>query len=214
MDVLPPVARDEALCVCGPRAAVAPADGVPPVFLRLLLAGALEPVEYAELLVQYRAIYAALDRAAEAYAADDPLPRWLRAGIRAGLEDLEADLAVLLGARWSEAEVMPATCAYVDQAGAAAASVEGLVAHHLVRYGADRLGAGHIRLALGDAYGPLAGRLAFHGFRGFRGAAWSGGGEPAGWTHEQCERVAAEAALASACDRALLDALGDALARR
>lgn len=202
MDVLPPLAA------CDAR------NDVPPVFLRLLLAGALEPLEYAELLVQYREIYAALDRAAAAHAADDPLLCGLRAGIRAGLEDLEADLSLLLGPGWAadaDAEVMPATRAYSACASAAAASVEGLVAHHLVRYVADRLGAGQIQLTLGEAYGPLAARLAFHSVTD----PWSAGlSEPEFWTREQRDRVAAEAAVAGACDRALLDELGAALARR
>lgn len=200
-------------------------DEVPPVFLRLLLAGALEPFEYAELLVQYREIYAALDRAAAVHPADDPLLRRMRAGIRAGLEDLEADLAVLLGPGWADAghaclQVMPATRVYSACASAAAASIEGLVAHHSVRYVADRLGAGLIQLTLGEAYGPLAARLAFHavadpaGSAGLAVSACAGEAEPATWTSEQRERVAAEAAVAGACDRALLDELGAALARR
>ncbi|WP_169739883.1 biliverdin-producing heme oxygenase [Actinospica robiniae] len=197
-------------------------DDVPPVFLRLLLAGALEPREYAELLVQYREIYAALDRAAAAHAADDPRLLRLRAGIRAGLEDLEADLAVLLGPGWADPdaespEVMPATRAYSACASAAAASVEGLVAHHLVRHAADGLGAGLIHLTLGEAYGPLAGRLAFHTVADSAGSKKPGDAaiaDPSAWTREQRERVAAEAAVAGACDRALLDELGAALARR
>lgn len=185
--------------------------------------------------MQYREIYAALDRAAAAHAADDPLLCRLRAGIRAGLEDLEADLAVLLGPGRAEADagcppVMPATGAYSACASAAAASVEGLVAHHSVRYAADRLGAGLIQLTLGEAHGSLASRLVFHGAAN-PGSAHPGSAHPgsarsavepsaagdteqATWTREQRERVAAEAAVARACDRALLDELGAALARR
>ncbi len=218
MDVLSPAPRAEALCVCVPRAATPPPGAVPPVFLRLLLAGALEPVEYAGLLVQYREVYAALDRAAAAHPAEDPLSRRLRAGIRAGLEDLESDLAVLLGSGRTEPAVLPATRVYIERIhAAAAAGVEGLIAHRLVRYDADRLGAGLIQLALYQAYGPLAARLAFHAVAR-NGAARTprtlpGLRESAAWTHARCESVAAEAAVAAACDRELLAALGAALAR-
>ena len=194
--------------------------GVPPVFLRLLLAGALEPTEYADLLVQYREVYAALGLVSEQCISDDPLVVSLVAGCRARLMDLEADLAVLLGPRWPQAEVLPAARAYRNRALVAAANPEGLIAHHLVRYAADWLGAGQIFLAVSDAFGPLADRLRFHApaLGLVQCPVNSGAGIAAlttvPWGRERTEQVVAEAAAASACDRALLDALGAALGRR
>lgn len=140
-------------------------DGAPPVFLRLLLAGALEPAEYAALLAQYRLVYTALDRAAE-ISGDDPVAVRYSAHYRDRVHALEHDLRTLLGSAAPDVEVCDAAVAYRDRVLKAAARPGGFAAHHHVRYLADLSGGQLIRDALDEAYGLDSAELRFHDFPG------------------------------------------------
>jgi heme oxygenase len=140
-------------------------DGAPPVFLRLLLAGALEPAEYAELLAQYRLVYTALDRAA-AISGDDPVATRYAEHYRDRVLALEHDLRTLLGTAAPDVEVCDAAVAYRDRILKAAARPGGFAAHHHVRYLADLSGGQLIQDALEEAYGLDSAELRFHSFPG------------------------------------------------
>lgn len=187
-------------------------DGGRPVFLRLLLAGALEPAEYAELLAQYRVVYTGLDQAA-AIASDDPVAERYSAHYRDRVQALEHDLRTLLGTSERQIEVCDATAAYRDRILKAAARPGGFVAHHHVRYLADLSGGQLIRDALDEAYGPDASALRFHSFPGpssvqtlkqeYR-AVLDATARP----EEERQRIADEAVVAYALSTGVLDALG------
>lgn len=195
-------------------------DGTRPAFLRLLLAGALEPAEYGELLVQYRVVYRALDQAADAAGAagGDPVAGRYAAHYRGRVQALEHDLRALFDTADPDIEICDATAAYRDRIRQAAGRPGGFVAHHHVRYLADLSGGQLIREALDEAYGPAASILSFHSFPGpssvralkdeYRAAL-----DATAWPQDQQQRIADEAVVAYGLSTGLLDALGDRLTR-
>ncbi len=121
-------------------------------YFRLLLAGALEPQEYAALLVQYHCVYLELRRAAEALR-DDPLAGPFARDRRGRVEDLEADLHALLGSHWREqSQLTEAARAYRDRVREVAGTPAAFVAHQYVRYLSELSVGQLIRAAVTQVY--------------------------------------------------------------
>ena len=122
-------------------------------FVRELIGGKLTQGQYAALVVQHRAIYAALEEGAEAVRGDAVAAAFLHPGLQR-LSAIEADLKTLLKTETIAGEVTPATTAYCDRIRQVAATWPGgYVAHHYVRYLGDLSGGQVILRALGRAYG-------------------------------------------------------------
>jgi heme oxygenase len=198
-----------------------------PVYLRLLMAGVLDPAEYAALLAQYHVIYSALERAALA-VGDDPVAERFAALGRGRVAELEADLGTVLGAKWRDTGsfapgepcatvVCAATLAYQERIMQAASWPGGFIAHHYVRYLADLSGGQLISQTLARVYGPLAADLRFHSLpasaditvlkRDYRALL-----DATEWTDAERDRIAAEAVAAYRLNTQVLDELGTHLA--
>ncbi|WP_428963918.1 biliverdin-producing heme oxygenase [Micromonospora fluostatini] len=123
-------------------------------YVSALVAGDLDLAGYTDLVVQHRAIYAALESAGD-HLRDDPLagPFVDEALIR--LPALEADLEHLVGADWAERTTpTPATVAYVERIREVCVdSPERFIAHHYTRYLGDLSGGLHIGRSVARNYG-------------------------------------------------------------
>lgn len=124
------------------------------VYFRLLLSGALEPHEYATLMFQYHGVYVGLRQAAETLR-DDPCAGPFIANHPCGLDELESDLAALLGPEWRKHTYLTsAAVAYRDRVREVAASSPApFVAHHYVRYLSELTVGQLIREAVTHVYG-------------------------------------------------------------
>jgi heme oxygenase len=122
-------------------------------FVTQLLDGALPLDAYVELLVQYRAIYGALEAAANHHRGHEVVGLFADPALHrcAAIDD---DLRVLGGDGWQERHVTtPATDAYVARiADVCTAWPGGFVAHHYVRYLGDLSGGQLIRRILARHY--------------------------------------------------------------
>lgn len=132
-------------------------------FVDDLLEGRLDVAAYVDLLVQYRAVYAALEAAGSALRED---------GRCGGLADpalersaaIEADLAALAGPAWRDRPVVPAAEEHAARI-SAVADVPGLwAAHAWTRYLGDLSGGQAIRVALQRRYGLADDALRFYAF--------------------------------------------------
>ncbi|CAM2875869.1 heme oxygenase (biliverdin-producing) [Prescottella defluvii] len=134
-------------------------------FVGDLLAGKLTKDGYAALLVQTYLVYEALERAADAHAAD-PIAAPFIAPELVRLPALAADLEFLLGPAWRDQLVAtPATAAYVARLEEVAfTSAADFVAHHYLRYMGDLSGGQIIRRMLERAYGYEVDGLRFYIF--------------------------------------------------
>ncbi len=175
-----------------------------------LVAGEVDVDGYAVLVVQLRAVYAALEEVARG-VADDPdvgplmdprLERtvaldhdlaWLRANAHGPVDD----------------EVLPATAAYVDRLGEVAGWPGGVVAHHYTRYLGDLSGGIVIGRALGRA---LGGGVDFYRFpadldaRSYK-IAYRERLDAAAWASDQRAAITGEVVVAYEHNRAVFDAV-------
>jgi heme oxygenase len=135
-------------------------------FITQLLDGALPIDAYVDLLVQYRAVYGALETASEHHQGHEVVGLFADPALhrRAAIED---DLRVLGGEGWSERHTTtPATDEYTARIHEVCTGWPGgFVAHHYVRYLGDLSGGQLIRRVLGRHYGITDGvGLSFYVF--------------------------------------------------
>ena len=122
-------------------------------YFRLLLAGALEPREYAALLAQLQLVYCELERAAEALRRHPVVAPFAGSG-RGRIVALDDDLHALLGPSWRRrVPITDATHAYCDRIREATAWPAGFIAHHYVRHLGDLSGGQLIGDAVSKIYG-------------------------------------------------------------
>ncbi|WP_139980433.1 heme oxygenase (biliverdin-producing) [Nocardioides litoris] len=157
----------------GSRAEHEATEGSP--FMTRLLAGGLAPAAYADYLRRLRVVYAALERAVRAHAAD-PAVAAVHDPALERLAAIDADLA-----HWAPGPAVtlpvdsPAATAYADRLAAASAQAAdgwggALLAHHYTRYLGDLSGGQAIGRLLDRAY-DLGGQgtgTAFYAFPGIR----------------------------------------------
>lgn len=184
-------------------------------FMQDLLSGRLPLDAYTALLAQQHLVYRELERIAVRMAADPVAGPFVRPELFR-LPSLEADLAALAGASWSEQLVpIAATAAYLDRLRGAAASWSGaFVAHHYVRYMGDLSGGQVIRRVLERTFGieDHAG-TSFYVFDGVDDLRSCKEGyrarlDAAPWTAEERERIVAEVLVAYDLNAAVIDELG------
>lgn len=125
-------------------------------FVTALLAGRQPLERYARLLVQHRAVYAALEGAVPRLAHQPELRPFLD-DVLWRLPALEADVVALLGTGWQGrpgAALLPATLEYRERLLEVGTTwPAGWLAHHYVRYLGDLSGGQHIRRRVEDVYG-------------------------------------------------------------
>ena len=122
-------------------------------YFRLLLAGALEPREYAALPAQLHLIYTELERAAEALRWHPVVAPFAGSG-RSRITALDEDLHALLGPSWRRrVPITGATRAYCDRIREATAWPAGFIAHHYVRHLGDLSGGQLIGDTVSKLYG-------------------------------------------------------------
>jgi len=134
-------------------------------FVHRLMRGQLPIDGVADLMVQHHAIYRALEETGNGLADDAVVGPFVGAELRR-VPRIEADLANLAGADWSERfGTRPATRAYVELIRSSGAARARFVAQHYTRLLGDLSGGQAIRRTLERHYGErLAGALSFYDF--------------------------------------------------
>ena len=182
-------------------------------FMTALLAGDLSLAAYADLLVQLRPVYAALERGAEHLATSELAP--LLAPGLARSTRLEQDLTALADhGVATDHEVTDAAVAYAARITAIAEDwPAGYLAHHWTRYLGDLAGGQAIRRVLRTAYDlPADGGTAFFDFPDlppaphFRGA-YRQAMDALPWSDREAAAAADEAANAFRHNRTVFAAL-------
>lgn len=131
-------------------------------YFRLLMAGALEPREYAAFLAQLHAVYTELERAAEALRWHPVVAPFAGTG-RSRVLALDDDLRALLGSSWQRrTPITGATRAYCDRIREAAAWPGGFIAHHYVRHLGDLSGGQLIGDTVSKIYGFTGAGASFY----------------------------------------------------
>lgn len=188
-------------------------------FVGDLLEGRLPVADYARLVVQHRAIYAALEAAVAANADPDLVP--VLAPELTRLPAIEADLAFLLGADPTDwPEVVPAARTYADRITEVGGTSEGLVAHHYLRYLGDLSGGQMIGRALRRIYDfPDARGTAFYRFdaisspKAFKDR-YRSSLDALGWDEDRVRAVVDEVSLGFRLNADLFTELGAAASAR
>lgn len=135
-------------------------------FVTQLLEGALPIGSYVALLVQYRAVYGALEAASDRHRDHEVVGLFADPALHR-CSAIEDDLRVLAGDDWRDRHsTTPATNAYVARIEEVCTDWPGgFVAHHYVRYLGDLSGGQLIRRILARHYGITDGAgLSFYVF--------------------------------------------------
>lgn len=132
-------------------------------FVTSLMGGTLTRAAYLDLAAQHHVIYTALEGAAQRFAGDEFVGRFVMPEILR-LPRLEADLGTLLGQDWrAQILPLPSTARYAER-------LEGLrdpahfLAHAYTRYLGDLSGGQAIAAMLRRHYGFTPGELTFYSF--------------------------------------------------
>lgn len=186
-------------------------------YLGALVSGQLPLADYGRLVVQHRAIYAAIEAANAAMASDGVAAAFVDDGIER-LPALDRDLHAVLGPDWrscDEATLVPATREYVARIEEVAARwPAGWVGHHYVRYLGDLSGGLFLRGAIERAYGiDASSGTAFYDFpnvpdpdawkQAYRSAL-----DDAPWSADEQDRIIDEILAAYDWNTRLLEELG------
>ncbi|GAB2457875.1 biliverdin-producing heme oxygenase [Jatrophihabitans fulvus] len=184
-------------------------------FVTELLAGRLRPAAYADLLLRLRRVYAALEAAVSATAAD-PFVAAVHDPVLDRVAAIDADLAHWAPGSDPAVVVSPATDAYCARLDAARSWGGLLVAHHYTRYLGDLSGGQAIARALVRTYGPDASAgVSFFDFAIAKPKLWKDAYrarlDALAPADEDAERLVEEVRTAFRLNRAVFAELGAAL---
>lgn len=135
-------------------------------YVHRLMRGQLPLDGVADLMVQHRSIYSALEHTAAALGADPVVAGFVGGPELLRVPRIEADLCALVGNDWADRFVVhPATAAYAGNIAATAGHPERFVAQHYTRILGDLSGGQMISRTLERHYGDaIAGALSFYEF--------------------------------------------------
>lgn len=180
-------------------------------FVTDLMGGALDRAAYVDLARQHHVIYSHLEAAAERFAQDPLVGRFVMPEV-ARVGRVRADLATMCGEDWeSQIEPLPATQVYAQRL-AELTEPAHFLAHAYTRYLGDLSGGQAIAAMLRRHYGMTPDELTFYSFdvgkiKHFKDR-YREMMDEVPFTPEQKERVAAEAQVAFELNAAVFVELG------
>ena len=188
-------------------------------FMTDLMTGKGTRADYIELVAQNFFVYQALERAAEARAADPVAAGFITPALTR-LPAIREDLRFLIGDDWESRIVpLPTTAAYVERIDTIAATwTGGFIAHHYTRYLGDLSGCQIIRTLMQRQFGFETNGVGFYLFadiarpKEFKGV-YRAQLDQVDWSDAERARVVAEVGIAYRFTEDLFRALESAKAR-